>query len=149
MVDTYDARVQLGASRRRKEDAIALYEKHRWHGAIYMGGYAIESSLKSLICFEEQKINFKETIAFKKGLQGAELHNLAKLLEWAPRLQRAIKLDRRQPGYREAWHTVSSSWRNDELRYSDKAGNQKDSENFIEAVKELHQLLLIQQDESS
>jgi hypothetical protein len=146
--DTYDARVQLGASRRRKEDAIALHEKHRWNGAIYMGGYAIECCLKSLICFEENKTNFKETIAFKKGLQGSDLHNLAKLLESAERLQRAIKLDRRQPGYREAWHTVSSLWLNDELRYSDKAGNQQNSEKFIEAVKQIHQLLLTQQEES-
>lgn len=148
MADSYDARVQLGASRRRKEDAIALHEKHRWNGAIYMGGYAIECCLKSLICFEDNKTNFQDTIAFKKGLQGADLHNLAKLLEYAPGLQRAIKLDRRQPGYKEAWNTVSSLWRNDILRYSDKAGNQKDSEKFIEAVKTIHQLLLSQQGES-
>src|SRR5436853_3949289 len=50
LTDTYDYRAQEGASRRRREDALALYNARRWNGAIYLGGYAIECSLKSLIC---------------------------------------------------------------------------------------------------
>jgi hypothetical protein len=42
LTDTYDRRIQLGASRRRFEDAEILHNQKRWTGAIYMGGYAIE-----------------------------------------------------------------------------------------------------------
>ena len=87
MADTYDARLQLGASRRRFEDAQVLHDQKRWAGAIYLGGYAIECSLKSLICYYEYgkgKTNFKETRLFKKGMQGSDLHNLSKLIEALP-----------------------------------------------------------------
>ncbi|MBC6481782.1 MAG: hypothetical protein GDA56_32490 [Hormoscilla sp. GM7CHS1pb] len=148
MPDTYDRRVQLGASRRRLEDAQVLHNQKRWTGAIYLGGYAIECALKSLICYEEGKNNFKDTQVFKKGLQGSDLHNLAKLLGFVNSVQRSISLDRTN-GYREAWNKVSSQWRNDELRYSDKLGNEKDSKRFIEAVQKLHRLLLDKQGETS
>ncbi|MEM9922477.1 MAG: hypothetical protein AAF915_01760 [Cyanobacteria bacterium P01_D01_bin.50] len=68
MADTFDRRCQLGASRRRLEDAIALQNSKRWAGSIYLGGYAIECSLKSLICYMEGKNNFKDTQIFKNGL---------------------------------------------------------------------------------
>lgn len=153
MADTYDAEVQLGASRRRWEDAQVLHCQKRWAGAIYLGGYAIECSLKSLICYYEsprgKKIrNFKETSLFRQGMQGADLHNLSKLIEALPELQRAIKLDRTNT-YKDAWNKISSIWRNDELRYSDKQGDKKDSEEFIEAVKIMHRFLLEKQGETS
>lgn len=148
MPDTYDKRCQLGASRRRFEDAVALHSCRRWWGAIYIGGYAIECSLKSLICYEENKNNFKETSAFKQGLQGASLHNLAVLFSEIPSLQRTISLDR-TGNYRNAWNTIVSIWINDELRYSDKLGEESDSTKFIEAVKTWHQLLLSKQGEAS
>ena len=58
--DTYDRRIQLGASRRRREDAEALHGAGRWAGGIYLAGYAIECSLKALICSFEGKNNFIE-----------------------------------------------------------------------------------------
>ena len=148
MVDTYGRSCQLGASRRRCEDALALHGCKRWVGAIYLGGYAIECSLKSLICYEENKTNFKDTSVFQQGLQGASLHSLAKLLSGLPSLERTISLDKTGT-YKEAWNTVAELWRNDELRYSDKLGNEAESTKFIEAVKKLHQLLLIKQGETS
>jgi stress-induced morphogen len=78
LVDTYDKRCQLGASRRRLEDAQSLLIQKRWTGATYLGGYAIECSLKSLICHEEGQSNFKDTRIFKNRLQGASLHSLTK-----------------------------------------------------------------------
>ena len=147
MVDTYGKTCQLGASRRRFEDATALHGCKRWAGAIYLGGYAIECSLKSLICYEEHKENFKDTSTFQ-SLQGASLHNLAKLINASPSVQRIISLDS-TGGYKNAWNTITSTWRNDELRYSDKVGNETDSTKFIKAVKELHQLLLRKQGEAS
>lgn len=148
MPDTYDKRCQLGASRRRFEDAVALHSCERWWGAVYIGGYAIECSLKSLICYEENKNNFKETSAFRQGSQGASLHNLAMLSNKIPSLQRTISVDR-TGNYRNAWNTIVSVWVNDELRYSDKLGNELDSTKFIEAVKTWHQLLLDKQGEAS
>ena len=148
MTDTYDRRVQLGASRRRLEDAEALHRQKRWNGAVYLGGYAIECSLKALICYDEgRKNNFKDTATFKKGMQGADLHNLAKLLESLLSLKRSIQLDRTNK-YQEAWNTITKLWRNDELRYSDKQGNEEESQRFIEAVKLLHRFLLEKQGET-
>lgn len=147
-MDTYDRRCQLGASRRRFEDARVLHGQKRWTGAIYLGGYAVECSLKSLICYQENKSNFKDTKIFQRGMQGASLHNLAALLKDLPVLQRTIQLDRTGK-YKQAWNLVSSCWRNDELRYSDKTGDEKNSEKFIEAVQTLHKFLLNQQGEVS
>jgi hypothetical protein len=146
--DTYDKRCQLGASRRRFEDALALHGCKRWWGAIYIGGYAIECSLKSLICYEENKNNFKETKVFKQGLQGASLHNLAMLFKEVPSLGRTVSLDR-TGSYRNAWITITLMWKNDKLRYSDSLGDESDSAKFIEAVKTWHQLLLNKQGEAS
>ncbi len=146
--DTYDRRCQLRASRRRFEDAQALHSCKRWTGSIYLAGYAIECSLKSLICYEQRQNNFKDTRIFKKGLQGSELHSLGKLLRELPALQRAIQSDHTNT-YREAWNTVSSLWRNDELRYSESDGKEEESQRFIEAVKILHKFVLARQDEAS
>ncbi len=76
------------------------------------------------------------------------MHSLTKLLRDIPALQRAITLDRTN-GYQDAWHTVSFLWRNDELRYSEKMGEEEESKRFIKAVQLLHQFLLAQQDEAS
>jgi hypothetical protein len=146
--DTYDRRCQLGASRRRFEDAQVLHDQGRWTGSIYLGGYAIECSLKSLICYWEGKTNFKDTRVFKQGLSGSELHSLSKLLGSVPQLQRRIELDRTND-YRNAWNTVSSIWRNDALRYSEKMGDEQESQRFIKAIKVLHRFILDQQGEMS
>jgi hypothetical protein len=148
LTDTSDRRVQLGASRRRLEDAQALHQQKRWSGAMYLGGYAIECSLKSLICYEERKSNFKDTQIFKKGLKAAGLHNLLTLLDGVPSIQRANRTDRTNV-YLVTCNTVSSVWRNDELRYSDKLGNEQESQRFIESVQKLHRLLLYKQGETS
>lgn len=147
MPNTYDKRCQLGASRRRFEDAVALHSCKRWWGAVYIGGYAIECSLKSLICHDEHKANFKETSAFKKGLHGASLHNLAMLLS-KTNLHRTMELDRTGK-LKDTWNTIASVWISDELRYSDKLGEELDSTKFIEALKTWHQLLLSKQGEAS
>lgn len=144
MTDTYDKNCQLGASRRHLKDAHILHIQKRWSGSIYLGGYAIECSLKSLICYEEGEDNFKNTQIYKKGMRGSELHNLTNLLRQSKYVQRAIALDRSED-YKKAWDTVSTLWRNAELRYSEDLGKEKDSDRFIEAVKKLHGLFLRKQ----
>ena len=144
--DTFQRTVQLGASRRRFEDAESLHKAGRWSGCIYLGGYAIECSLKALICYNECKANFKDTSL--GDMPGNALHSLAKLLDALRPVQQAIALDR-SGEYKSAWSTVSRLWKKDQLRYSDKVGNQDDSEQFINAVKILHTFLLLQQGEIS
>ena len=146
--DTYDRRIQLGASRRRREDAEALHEARRWAGAIYLAGYAIECSLKALICSNEGKNSFKETRMFKSGVQVNTLHNLTRLLQEVPAIQRAIRLDRTGT-YIKAWNTITSLWQKDELRYWDKLGDEVSSKHFIDSVKVMHRFILSQQGEVS
>ncbi len=113
-----------------------------------MGGYAIECSLKSLICYEENANNFKDTSVFKQGVKGASLHNLHNLFGKVPGLQRTISLDITNK-YKDAWHIITSKWINNELRYSDKLGYEVDSTKFIHAVEIWHKLLLSKQGEAS
>lgn len=70
------------------------------------------------------------------------------MLESLPTVQSAIALDRTGI-YKKAWKVVTSLWRNDELRYSDKSGEEKDSQKFLESVQILHRFLLDKQGEIS
>ena len=133
--DTYGRTIQLGASRRRLEDAEALYNQERWNGAIYMGGYAIECALKSLLCHEEDIVNFKKTKVFKR-LKGSNLHDLEQLLE-ASYICKGVKDSKKDQSLKKAWDTVKL-WQNDKLRYSDKKGDKIEASKFIYAVKILH-----------
>jgi hypothetical protein len=147
--DTYDCRVQLGASRHRRKDAEFLQQSARWNGAIYLAGYAIECSLKALICYGEHKNNLKDTAVFNQGVQGADLHNLWRLYEATPLCFRnAFELDRTNT-LRNAWITIIKLWRKDELRYGHKLGDERECERFFEAVKVLHAFILRHQEETS
>lgn len=73
---------------------------------------------------------------------------MTKLLNGLPEIQKAIQLDRTN-NYQNAWNIISKLWRNNELCYSEKIGNEQDRKSFIEAVKLLHDFILRQQDETS
>lgn len=146
--DTYDRRIQLGASRRRREDAEQLHAMQRWASAIYLGGYAIECSMLALICHNEGVNNIKDTRLFKRGFSGATLHNLTTLVDELPALKRAIVLD--QTGkYKAAWNTITSLWQKDALRYWDRVGDMHECERFLNAIKVIHAFILGQQGEIS
>jgi hypothetical protein len=142
--DTYDRRIQLGASRHRWEDAKALRSTERWIGAIYLAGYAIECSLKAWVCYYERCMNFKETKMFGQFGQGGSLHNLRLFLNYLYPLRAAIA---RNPEYAKAWNVITRMWQKDELRYWNKLGNKEDCEDFLEAVNTLHQFILRSQGE--
>lgn len=146
LADTYDRRVQLDASRHRYEDAKSLKNVGRWNGAIYLAGYAIECSLKALICYGDCTNNLKETKMFKQGMQGAALHDLEKLRQASEILENAIKLDRTGK-LKKAWTTIVSGWQKDELRYGRELGHQAECERFLEAVEALHSVILRRQKE--
>ncbi len=145
--DTYDRRIQLGASRRRREDSEILHHAKRWSGSIYVGGYAIECALKALICHNARQNNLKDTRTYAK-IQSRNGHSLMLLLEELPPVKRAITLDRTNT-YKPAWNTITRLWQKDQLRYWDKLGNKDDSERFMDAVKQIHDFLLGQQGEAS
>ncbi|MEA5616278.1 hypothetical protein VB711_00270 [Cronbergia sp. UHCC 0137] len=142
-MDTYNKSCQLAASRRHLKDAEVLYDQKRWLGSVYLGGYAIECSLKAFICYEQHQENFKKTTVYRKGQRGSELHSLTKLLN-SSSLKRIIQLDKTH-SYQKAWDKVSTLWRNADLRYSEASGNEEDSRRFIDAAKKLHNFFLQQQ----
>ena len=147
--DTYDRRVQLGASRHRRKDAEFLQQSARWNGAIYLAGYAIECSLKALICYGEHKNNLKDTCIFERGVQGAALHNLWSLYEATPlSFRNAINLDRTNT-LKSAWITIVRLWQKDDLRYGQKLGDETECKRFLEAVKVFHAFVLLHQREAS
>lgn len=145
--DSYDRRIQLGASRRRREDSEVLHKAGHWAGAMYLGGYAIECALKALICYRTRKNNFKETKAYRQ-IDGNSLHNLTLLLAEVPAVQRAITNDQTNT-YRPAWYFITKEWKKDQLRYWNKKGNEPDSTRFLAAVKIIHRFLLAHQGETS
>ncbi len=132
---TYSRGVQLGAARRRHEDAATLRENSRWNGAAYMAGYAVECSLTALICYLEHKGNFKDTAAFKSGLNGSRIHNLGAYVEHLPILRNAIT---NVPAIRSAWSIVVRHWILENLRYSQQLGEPVRTNEFMDAVNQLH-----------
>lgn len=137
--NTYNRDVLLGASRMRLEDAETLYNAERWSGAMYLSGYAIECSLKSLICYEEGKHNLKHTTI--SSTSGKMLHNLGFLLACLPQIEREITIDirRKESGsYSKNWATITKYWNTNQLRYHDQQGNKEECKELLEAVKSLY-----------
>jgi len=155
LTDNYGRSIQLGASRRRYEDALALQGAGRWNGAIYLGGYAIECSLKALICYTEGKNTLTETrMCEDPSVRGNALHNLDRLLDNAnlaglfreSSMKKEIALDRTS-ALKNAWKTVRDLWKKDERRYGDKLGDRRECERFMKDVKVLYQHILERQKE--
>jgi hypothetical protein len=149
--NTYDRRVQLGASRHRYEDATFLQQCGRWNGAIYLAGYAIECSLKSLICYRGKKDNLKDTRFYEEETEKNQgmgfLHNLQKLCDALPDVRRAILYDNNHT-LKNAWRTVTQGWRKDELRYGHKLGNERECKLFLDNARVLYRFILSMQGES-
>ena len=146
-MSTYQRKLQLGASRRRREDALILQAQKRWNGASYLGGDAVECSLKALLCYNECLDDFQDTSLFKAGFSGASLHNLVGYLDSVPRFKKAIQLDTTNT-YRNAWNCITSHWRTNELRYSDRQGDVQVTRIFLEAVHNIYGLIMRQQGEA-
>jgi hypothetical protein len=77
------------------------------------------------------------------GARGASLHNLESLLKNAGIDASLMTALDRSGHVHEAWKTVVKLWDKDGLRYGDKVGQQSDSKRFIEAVKVLHDFILM------
>src|SRR5262249_20133182 len=132
LAKTYERNAQYTASGKRLEDAKALQKAGRWDGAIYLGGYAIECSLKSLICYSKGKNLITDLISRDN------LHNLGHLLTYHPEeLQKLISQDR-SGKFNQARETVIRLWKKDELRYGTITNHQHDCKKFMDAVELLH-----------
>jgi hypothetical protein len=119
---------------------------------MYLGGYAVECALVALICFQDRTTDFRDTRAFKSGIQGAEIHKLSKLIDATPRVKNAITLDATGQ-LRNAWNLVAGRWQYEKLRYYDKVGigeriaAQRLAEDFIAAVERIQGFLMQAQGE--
>ena len=138
-LNTYNRRIQLGASRRRLEDAHVCLKGGRWIAAMYLGGYAIECVLKSYICSREHKDDFRHTSVFSR-FGNSKSHNLAQLYNVAGSPLQRQMLDP-QSEFPKAKELVLKQWDHSALRYSHRNGNEKDAREFVNAVEKMHQLL--------
>jgi hypothetical protein len=138
LANTYDRRTQRLASKRRYEDALALQDAGRWNGAIYLGGYAIECSLISLICYTEGKTVVTETKMFNDGVQGASLHDLGQLLAYASTEINLMMRTDKSRTFNEARKIVVRLWQMTELRYGAKVTHKNECERFMAAVELLY-----------
>jgi HEPN domain-containing protein len=114
----------------RLKDAEALLAAGRYDGAIYLGGYVVELSLKSRICqilnwkgFPQTRSEFQNYLSFKT-------HDLDVLLSLSG------AEDKIKTGYLAEWSAVAT-W-DPEARYNPIGGASKgDAELLIESARKL------------
>jgi hypothetical protein len=114
------ATVFRAASIERLEDAQCLHRARRFHGAVYLCGYALECELKHSIC----KSRNSSTMGLREAKQVG--HNLHELLA---RTQRLVELSQNQELYL-AFEAVSSQW-STEMRYLGARGDERHSTRFL------------------
>ena len=120
-----------------------MYTSQRFTGAVYLGGYAVECALVSLICFCELKDQFEETSLGNK-LLGSQIHQLDNLLS------RDIAMKFKNDSSKSLWtafRTVASTWKYNELRYGTALCDQELARSFLGAVKRVHAFFLREQDD--
>ncbi len=127
MIDRTDLRK---IARERLKDAEALLSAARYDGAIYLGGYVVELSLKSRIC---KNLKWKGSPQSKREFQSYQsfkTHDLDVLLSLSG-LEQKIKAK-----YLAEWSAVAT-W-DPEARYNPIGSASKgDAELLVEAAKTL------------
>ena len=73
-------KVLRGIARARLEDSEALFDAHRYDGATYLCGYAIELALKARICKTLRWAGFPSTSSEFSNLKSFRTHSLDVLL---------------------------------------------------------------------
>jgi len=120
------ATVFRAASIERLKDAQCLHDAGRFHGAIYLCGYALECELKYRICRARRIESMVELEAKRLG------HRLAELL----RLAGLANLILRNRELSVAFQAVNEGW-STEIRYSGIGRNRRDSEEFLKDSRAL------------
>ena len=126
-------------AKERLAEAELLYSNNFLQGAYYLAGYAVEFSLKSLICkrlgvevFSQQKggtNDWGSTVA--KALQ---IHELPALLVFAG-IQPALKLALTEKSFFKDWSKVSE-W-DEQRRYQPIGSNKQVILEFIKSAKRI------------
>lgn len=146
MAKTHSRKVLRDASVRCLETAKVLYSHRRWGHAIYIGGYAIEASLASWLCLKGGTNDLKATRPYRDGIiKGASIHRLGALVGLFPEIGKLIcdaeKTVTTNPlaiPYHTYLKTIVNTWKHNELRYSDKVGDEATCEKFMTAIKAFH-----------
>jgi len=127
MIDRTDLR---RIARERLKDAEALLAAGRYDGAIYLGGYVVELSLKSRICRNLKWKGFPQTNSEFQSYQSFKTHDLDVLLSLSG-AEEKIKT-----GYFAEWSVVGT-W-HPKARYKPTgSANKTDAELLVESVRKL------------
>jgi HEPN domain-containing protein len=114
----------------RLKDAEALLAAGRYDGAIYLGGYVIELTLKSRICKVLSWKGFPQTRSEFQKYQSFKTHDLDVLLSLSG------AEDKIKTGYLAEWSAVAT-W-DPEARYNPiGSASKSDAELLIESAKRL------------
>jgi hypothetical protein len=125
---------QSRAAKRCRADADALLEKNRHRAAMYLGGYAIECSLKTALirrfsCDSLDELG--ETLARRGTIKNQEdvvTHNLESMLRWSDRID-AIRDDVRT----YSAFTFANQWRTS-WRYAPEVSDRREAVEFLQAI---------------
>lgn len=133
------------AALRRREDAAALQRAARWTAAKYMGGYAMECTLKARLMvthevFTLEELEEKIRVVSGKDVQ-ATTHSLEVLCRLHGRLRAILEVESSRRlsahetevlrAYRRI-NTWDTTW-----RYRSDPGQREDAEEFLAAVDKL------------
>jgi hypothetical protein len=124
------------AARHRLEDARALFEKRRWRGSMYMGGYAVECLLKAKLMriFKCRKLEELEGRLRARELLPGKVtiytHHLEVLMKLTGGLDRLRRNDLHWESFKLANQWVPA-W-----RYSPDLSSSGDAGDFLDAVEQ-------------
>jgi HEPN domain-containing protein len=103
-------------SRRMLTDARFLFKHGRWHGAVYLAGYAVECKLKAAVC---------QYLGVEALPESFRTHDIRFLIRSAG-LAEAVDNDET---VRTQFSRIDGMWRT-EIRYAGKPYGKQEAENF-------------------
>jgi hypothetical protein len=122
---------QYKASVHRKVDAEKLRDAHRWRGAMYLLGYAVECNLKAKLMERYRHLHLQELQTYLRRRFRPDVdvftHSLHDLMTWTENEARITD------SLRQAWGQVSK-WQVD-WRYSPEAGTERECGDFFRATE--------------
>ncbi|MBL0340737.1 MAG: hypothetical protein IPP71_07360 [Bacteroidetes bacterium] len=121
-------------AKEKLDDAEIVLKNQKFDSAIYLGGYAIELTLKSRVCKSLKWPDFPESGGEFKGFASLKTHDFDVLLKFSGQEKKIKK------SYFTAWNNIMR-W-NPELRYI-KGGKftRTDAEMFITSTKKIMKAL--------
>ncbi len=127
---------QYKASIRRMADARILRMQSHWQGAMYLAGYAVECRLKARLMEIYHSRNLKELqerLAERFNDERLEVasHNIERLMSYTGAIARLTKNKETLIAYR-----ICLKWK-PAWRYEPTNGDQRNCEEFFEAVRHL------------